>query len=77
MLEEDMSAYLGARTSLKSGKCRCDICKGDAQIRGILRRGDRKEMRKCIRLLDEILCNMGEELDMANAYISDIKNEAK
>jgi hypothetical protein len=58
----------------RAGKCRCDICKNHAQIRGVIRRGDKKEMRRCIEALWEVLCNTDEELSMANAYINDLKS---
>ena len=54
-------------------KCPCKVCRQNAQIRGIIRRGDKKEMRQCIDELSEVLCNIEEELAMANAYIEDLK----
>ena len=53
-------------------QCKCDVCKAHAYTRGVIRRGDKREMRQHIRDLSEALCNTGEELGMANAYIKEL-----
>lgn len=59
----------------KKNRCHCHLCNGNREIKAILRRGDVREMRKCIRDLSDLLCNSGEELSMANAYIDDLKTK--
>ena len=52
-----------------ANRCDCPDCKSDSRIRGVLRRGDKKEMRAMIRELTGNLEFMEEELEDAQHFI--------
>jgi hypothetical protein len=47
----------------KEKRCNCPRCRQDTRVRGVIRRGDKFEMRAMIRELHELCTNLGEELD--------------
>lgn len=53
----------------KEKRCYCPRCKWDSHIRGVIRRGEKYEMRAMIRELHEANIEMAEELEMAEAHI--------
>lgn len=54
---------------MSSQRCDCSDCKFGARLRGIIRRGDKKEMRSLIREMHDMLEFMEEELDNAHHFI--------
>ena len=75
--ESALKQWLNPPQERRANSCQCDLCKAHDEIRAVIERGDVEEMRQAIRDLSECLCNNGEELDMANAYIEDLKKGIK
>ena len=53
----------------KEKRCTCPQCKWDSHIRGVIRRGDKFEMRAMIRELHETNQSLGQELDAAQELL--------
>jgi len=51
------------KPEVKEKRCTCTRCKHDQRVRGVIRRGDKFEMRAMIRELHQINTDLGEELD--------------
>lgn len=47
----------------KEKRCTCPRCKHDTRVRGVIRRGDKFEMRAMIRELHQTCTELGEEID--------------
>ena len=75
MAESAIKQWLNPPQNRRESSCQCDLCKAHAETRAIIERGDVEELRQTVRDLSECLCNNGEELGMANAYIDDLRKE--
>ena len=52
--------------------CDCPKCKWDAHIRGVLRRGDKKEMRATIRELHDTCTRLGNDVEDMHEMLHDM-----
>ena len=53
----------------KEKRCICEQCAWAAKVRGVIRRGDKFEMRTMIRELHETCQAFGKELDAAQEIL--------
>lgn len=56
----------------KEKRCTCPRCKHDQRVRGVIRRGDKFEMRAMIRELHETCTELADDLDNAEELIHDL-----
>lgn len=56
----------------KEKRCYCPRCKHDTRVRGVIRRGDKFEMRAMIRELHETCTEFGEEIDELQDMLHDL-----
>ncbi len=58
-----------------ANQCNCPSCKFDSHVRGVIRRGDKKEMRAMIRDLSDMVDGMEEELEEAQNFIHHLTHD--
>lgn len=72
-IDEAIAVFIDDRRN--SASCDCELCAAHRRILAISVRGDVSEMRALIEELSEANCNIGEELEMANAEIERLKGK--
>lgn len=59
-------------TPKREKRCTCSRCKQESRVNGVIRRGEKGEMRAMIRELHQTCTDLGEEIDEAQELIHEL-----